>query len=261
MKTIILCGGNGIRLRQEQSYIPKAMVRLGERPLVWHIMKRYSFSQFTDFVMALGYKGDKIRDYFCNYDRYTSDIAISLAKGSVTKLTEHQETDWNITLVDTGNEALSGARIHRLKQYIDEKEFMVTYSDCVANVNISSLLDFHHKHKKVATITGVIPPYRIGDFTVKNNIATGNYDPNNKKDQANIHYINGGYMVFNTEIFSYLSSFNECSLEKDIFSKLIKNKELAIYPHHGFWKWLDTDRDFEYLHDLVDKNKMYWLQE
>jgi len=262
MKTVILSGGKGIRLANDSNFVPKAMIMLGQRPIIWHILKRYALTGYKDFVLALGSKGELIRDYFTRYEDYTNDIQISLGSNQIKKLSQHQEEGWKVSLVDTGVHALTGARIHRCKKYLDgEDEFMVTYSDCVADININDLIKFHRKFKRIATITGVIPPYREGELSVDNNLATGFYNP--KKVEKNLfqRYVNGGFMVFNKKIFSYLSSFNECKLETEVFSKLISDKQLAVYPHYGFWKWLDTDRDFQYLNDLVDKNKMYWLQE
>lgn len=262
MKTVVLCGGKGIRLANESNFVPKAMVMLGHRPIIWHILKRYALMGYKDFLLALGSKGELIRDYFTRYEDYTNDIQISLGDRQIKKLSQHQEDGWKISLIDTGVQALSGARIDRCKKYLDdEDEFMVTYSDCVADINIKNLIKFHRKSKRIATITGVISPYRDGELVVDKNIASGFYDP--KKSAENIfhHFINGGFMIFNKKIFSYLSSFNECKLETEVFSKLILDKQLAVYPHHGFWRWLDTERDYLALLKLVDKNKMYWLYE
>lgn len=259
MKTIILCGGKGTRLGNESNYIPKAMVKLGHRPIIWHVMKRYGLFGFTDFILALGSKGELIRDYFTRYDWYTNDIRVNLQTRRVDELSKHQETDWKVTLVDTGNLAFSGARIHRCKQYIEGKEFMVTYADCLADLDIKKLVNFHRKTKKIATVTGVIPPYREGEFLVKKNLAVRFYEAKEEDKGYPRRYINGGYMVFKREIFSYLTSFNESKLETRVFSHLIKDKELAIYPYHGFWRWLDAERDYNYLNELVNKNKMYWL--
>ncbi|RJQ37081.1 glucose-1-phosphate cytidylyltransferase [Candidatus Microgenomates bacterium] len=259
MKTIILCGGKGARLGEETNFLPKAMIKIGHRPIIWHILKRYSFNGFNDFILALGEKGELIRDYFIKYDYYTNDVKIDLKNGKIENLTNHLESDWKISLVDTGNFAMSGARIQRCKNYLnDEDVFMVSYSDCLANIDIKDLIDFHIHSKKIATVTGVLPPYREGEFLVEKHLAMGFYENKENKLQMK-HYINGGYMVFNKEIFSYLNSFNECRLESDIFPKLIKDKQLAIYPHDKFWRWLDTERDFNYLNDLAEKNKMCWL--
>lgn len=261
MKIIILCGGRGVRLAGEASYIPKAMVRLGHRPLLWHVMKRYALFGYNDFILALGAKGEMIRDYFINYKTYVDNIRISLSKPeSFESLTTSQESEWKITMIDTGEQALTGARIARCKRYLDEGDFMVTYADCLADIDINKLMKFHKRSSKVATISGVVPPYRIGELMVENNLAVGFYDARHQRKTGIRRYINGGYMIFKKEIFSYLSLFNECQLETEVFEKLMKSKELAIFPHHGFWRWLDTDRDYIELSGLVDKNKLFWLQ-
>lgn len=259
MPVLILCGGNGIRLAGEATYIPKAMVRVGQRPIIWHIMKRYALYGYTNFILALGTKGEMIRDYFLNYENYTDDIRISLKDGSLKRLTVNQENDWNITMVDTGQNANSGARIARCREYIDANEFMVTYSDNLANIDFSKLIAFHKEHKKVGTVTGAIPPYRELEFRVENGEAIGYFDVAKAKTQD--RYINGGYMVFTKKIFSHLTAFSECRLESEVFGSLIKEKQLAVYPHHGFWRWLDTDRDLAYLNSLMDANTPYWLNE
>ncbi len=259
MSVVILCGGRGIRLAGEATYIPKAMVRIGQRPIIWHIMKRYALFGYTKFILALGAKGELIRDYFLNYENYTDDVRVQLENKRVDHLTRHQEDDWEVTLVDTGQEANSGARVARCKNYIEGDEFMVTYSDNLANIDFTKLIAFHREKKKVGTITGAIPPYRELEFHVQDGVAIGHFDPMKAKSQE--RYINGGYMIFTKKIFSYLSAFAECRLESEVFEKLIGARELAVYPHHGFWRWLDTDRDHEYLTGLVEKNNMYWLQE
>lgn len=260
MKTLILCGGKGTRLGNESNYIPKAMVKVGHKPVIWHVMKRYALAGHNDFILALGSKGEMIRDYFTRYEYYTNDIKVTLANSSIENLSAHQETDWSVTLVDTGINAMSGARIDRCKQYIDDDEFMVTYSDSVANVDLKKLIAFHKKSKKIATVTGVIPLYRETEFLLKDKVVTGFYHVKKEKHIASERYINGGYMVFNRKFFSYLNSFNECRLETEVFLNLIKDNQLAVFPHYGFWRWLDTDRDYLYLNELADKNKMYWLQ-
>ena len=262
MKVIILCGGRGIRLAGESSYIPKAMVRIGHRPIVWHVMKRFSSYGINDFILALGYKGEMLRDYFLKYDTYVSDVQISLEdENPVERLTSHQEGDWKITLVDTGDNSMTGARIARCKQYLgDDENFMVTYADCLADVDIKKVIKFHIKLGKTGTIIGVRPPYREGELQVKKNVATSLFFNTPSKLKTEDRYINGGYMVFNKKIFSYLSPFNECKLESDVFQKLIDKSQLAVYPHLSFWRWLDTDRDFDFLNQLVEKNQLYWLQ-
>jgi len=256
---LILCGGRGIRLAGEATYIPKAMVKIGQRPILWHIMKRYASYGYTNFVLALGTKGEMIRDYFLNYRSYTNDIRIRLGSGEVEHKSENQETGWDITMIDTGELANSGARVARCETAIQSDEFMMTYSDNLANIDIPKLLAFQRSHKTIATITGAIPPYREMELAVKDEYATGRFDPLKAKSQE--RYINGGFMVFSKKIFSYLSPFNECRLESEVFEKLMSEKQLAVYPHHGFWRWLDTDRDYQYLNNLAIDNKAYWLNE
>lgn len=261
MKVIILCGGRGIRLSDDSVYTPKGMVRLGHRPVLWHIMKRFALAGYADFILALGTKGELIRDYFLHYDRYVANTQITLGSGKIELLSKHQEGKWHITFVDTGENANSGARIHRCKDYLGEENFFITYSDTLADINIAELVSFHKRTKKLLTLTGVVPPYRDGEYLVENNLVLSTYDA--WKDMKNKlqRFVNGGYMVANKKLISYLSSFNECRLESEVFARLMVGKQLALYPHHGFWRWLDTDRDYLYLQDLVDKNKMYWLQE
>jgi len=261
MNVVILCGGRGIRLFDESVFIPKGMVRLGYRPILWHIMKRYALAGHTDFILALGTKGNLIRDYFLHYDRYVTDARVTLGTGGVELLSKHQEEKWRITFVDTGESANSGARIHRVKEYISGNDFFVTYSDTLADVNIKSLVAFHKKKKKILTLTGVIPLYREGEVVFQDGIVTGTYSARQDKKAKRQRYVNGGYMVANQKLLSRLTSFSECRLESDVFSQLIKEKQLALFPHHGFWRWLDTDRDYFVLQDLVSKNKMHWLQE
>ncbi|MEK7060632.1 MAG: sugar phosphate nucleotidyltransferase [Patescibacteria group bacterium] len=261
MKVIILCGGRGIRLFDESVYIPKGMVRLGYRPILWHIMKRFALAGHTDFILALGTKGELIRDYFLHYDRYVADTQITLGSEKIEILSKHQEEKWRITFVDTGENSNSGSRIHRCKEYIQDEDFFITYADTLADVDIPRLVQFHKKLNKTLTLTGVIPPYREGEYIVEKNLITGPYDA--KKDVAvkRQRYVNGGYMMANTKLMSYLTSFSECRLESEVFTNLIKENQLALFPHHKFWRWLDTDRDYLYLQELVDKNAMYWLQE
>jgi len=259
MPVVILCGGEGIRLAGEATYIPKGMVRVGHQPILWHVMKRYALFGYTKFILALGRKGDMIRDYFLNYENYTNDIRIMLGERHAQALSTHQESGWEITMVDTGENANSGARIARCQQYIDAPQFMVTYSDSVGNIDFPKLLAFHKEKKKIGTVTGVIPPYREQEFHVAEGVAIGHFDVAHAKTSE--RYINGGYMVFEKKIFSYLSSFNECRLENEVFKRLMEERELAVYPHHGFWRWLDTDRDYRYFNTLVEENKTYWLKE
>jgi len=261
MKVLILCGGRGIQLFNESIYIPKGMVRLGHRPILWHIMKRFALAGHTDFILALGGRGEMIRDYFLNYDRLANDTRVVLGSGCIEMLTQHQEDAWRITFVDTGENANSGARISRCRQYIMDNNFFVTYSDTLGDIDINGLVTFHRSSKKLLTLTGVIPPYREGEFFIDGKSVIGPYDAREDKQSKRQRLVNGGYMVADKKLFSWITSFNECRLETDVFSRLIKEEQLNIYPHYGFWRWLDTDRDYLYLQELVDKNQTYWLRE
>jgi len=258
MKVIILCGGEGIRLKNQLSYGPKGMVYIDNKPLIWHIMKRYALFGFNEFVLALGKNGQIIRDYFLNYNLYTNDVGFTLGKSdSLTYYNSNQEENWKITLANTGDEAHTGARVLRCQNYIDTDDFMVSYSDCLSDVNIDKLLKSHQKEKKVATITGVYPPFRYGEFIIKNNKAV-DFLPVSKLSAMN-GYVNGGFMVLNKKIFTYLNSYNECTLESEVFKTLTNKNELNFFEHPKFWQCLDNDREYESLKRLCEDNQRYWL--
>lgn len=259
MKAVILCGGKGVRLRGSQTYIPKGMVRIGGKPMVWHVMKIFSLFGVTDFVLALGENGDLFRDYFLNYANYANDIRFKLATRQVEHLTRAQELDWTLTFAETGSSAHTGARLYRARHYVDSGSFFVAYSDCLSSVNLDKLWKYHRKQGLVATITGVKPPFRYGKF----HIARGRvrkYFPSSQlvADQGQI---NGGFMVFEQPIFDYLSAYNECTLEDEVFSKLVSKAKLAVYAHDGFWQYLDTDREYEELDRLCRSNQQPWMLE
>jgi len=258
MKVIILCGGEGVRLKNQLTHIPKGMIRIDDRPLLWHIMKRYSLFGFNEFILALGKYNDKIRNYFINYSLYTNDIGLNLGKSNnFTSYNSSQEENWKIILANTGDEAHTGTRIFRCQKYIGSDDFMVSYSDCLSNVDINKLLRLHYKEKKIATVTGVRPPYRYGEFIIKNNKVV-DFSPISKLSAVH-GYVNGGYMVLNKKIFNYLNSYNECILESEVFKTLTKKSELSVYKHNKFWQCLDNDREYEYLKKLCENNQRYWL--
>lgn len=258
MKVIILCGGEGVRLKNQLNYTPKGLVHIDDKPLLWHVMKRYSLFGFNEFVLALGKYGHKIRNYFLNYSLYTNDIGFTLGKSdNLTYYNSSQEESWKIILANTGDEAHTGARVFRCQKYIDTDDFMVSYSDCLSDVDISKLLKLHNKEKKIATVTGVRPPFRYGEFIIKNNNVV-NFFPISKLSAMH-GYVNGGYMVMNKKIFNYLNSYNECTLESEVFKVLTKKDELEVYKHDKFWQCLDNDREYEYLKKLCEENKRYWL--
>jgi len=254
MKVVILCGGMGTRLREETEYKPKPMVEIGGHPILWHIMKTYSFYGFTDFVLCLGYKGDVIKDYFYNYKMRNNDFSINLATGDISLHNSNEENNWDVTLANTGLTSMTGARIKRVQKYIEDDTFMVTYGDGVTDLNISKLLEYHQKHGKIGTVTGVHPPSRYGELRLEGDCVVC-FD---EKPETGIEPISGGYFVFNKEIFDYLDDNESCVLEKAPLSNLSKDGQLRVYHHKGFWQCMDTYRDYLFLNDLWKSNMAPW---
>jgi len=254
MQVVILCGGLGTRLKEETDIRPKPMVCIGGKPILWHIMKIYANYGFKDFVLTLGYKGDMIKEYFQNYKLMNSDVTIELGKPE--NLINHQnleEEDWKVTLVNTGEETLKGSRLKQIEKYIVGKEFMVTYGDGIGDINIPALLKFHRSHGKIATLTGTVPIPLFGKLSIQKN-NTVNFSEKPKSNSL----INGGFFVFNKEIFNYLSNNSNCDLEYGTLEKLSKEKQVKVYKHNGFWRCMDTFRDMEYLNKLWDKGTAEW---
>ena len=258
MKALILCGGIGMKLQKDNSFIPKGMIKIGHRPMLWHIMKTCSLYGIKDFILALGKGSQTIREYFLNYNSYVNDVTVRLKSGELNYHTHNQEEDWHVTLVETGDEAGTGARISRCEQYIDDKRFIVTYSDCLANVDITKLIDYHIKSGKIATITGIMPPYRYGEFVIDKKGSVKKYNEISKL-HGNKGWVNGGYMIFEKDIFRFLNSFNECILETTVFKDLSSKGKIALYMHKGFWQCLDNQRELNYLNSLCENNSEPWL--
>jgi glucose-1-phosphate cytidylyltransferase len=254
MKIVILCGGQGTRLREETEYRPKPMVPIGRFPILWHIMKIYSYNGNNNFVLALGYKGDMIKEYFMNYRWHSSDFTLNIK----TKQTEyhnfHELEDWNITFADTGLESLTGLRLIKLKRYLEDDEmFMLTYGDGVSDIDIKNLVKFHKEKGKLVTITGVNPVTQYGVIDVDNkDIAKGFREKPSSKD-----IINGGFMVINKGIFKYLHE-DENIMFEDILVKLSDEGHVAIFPHKGFWHSMDTYRDYLKLNKMWDEKNRPW---
>jgi len=255
LKTVILCGGLGTRLKEETEYKPKPMVKIGDKPILWHIMKIYAHYGFKDFVLCLGYKGEQIKEYFLNYDVLSSDFTIKL--GPQKRIVTHNslvESDWSITLVDTGNNALKGARLKRIEKYIETDTFLVTYGDGVGNINIRKLLDFHNQHGRIATVTGVRPPSLFGELVTRDNKAL----LFSEKPQTSSGLISGGFFVFNKRLFDYLTDDDNCDFEKGPLEEIASKGELMVYRHDGSWACMDTYRDVEYLNKLWQQNEAFW---
>lgn len=257
IKVVILCGGFGTRMKEETEYRPKPMVLIGNKPILWHIMKRYSDYDFKDFILCLGYKGEMIKEYFFNYEILNNDFTIELGQ-SDNKITmqsnHHDEMGWRITLVDTGLYTLKGARLKKIEKFIDSNTFMATYGDGLGNIDINKLLAFHKNHGKIATLTGVKPPSRFGTLSVEGDRIVKFIE----KPQSIKGIINGGFFVFNTKIFDNLTEMDSCDLEIGTLDKIAEDNELMVYKHHGDWMCMDTYRDVKYLNELWDSGNVFW---
>jgi len=259
MKAIILCGGKGTRLREETEYQPKPMVKIGGKPILWHIMKHYSFYGFNEFILALGYKGDVIRDYFINYYKYTRDFTVDLSNGDVKIENKGIKDEWKVTLVETGVESMTGYRTKLAGKYITEDRFMLTYGDAVANVDLIKLINFAKQQDTVGTVTGVYPASRFGDMVTKGNKVE--IFKQQLKDTETREPINGGYFVFKKEFLDYIPDDPKADLEKVPFNSIVKKEELSVYKHKDFWHCMDTYRDYLKLNELWINNPLWKLWE
>ena len=254
MKVIILCGGLGTRLKEETDVKPKPMVEIGGMPILWHIMKTYAHYGYNEFVLCLGYKGEVIKEYFYNYEILTNDFTIELGTRNIEIYPHHSETGWKVTLVDTGINAMTGARVKRVEKYIDESTFMLTYGDGVTDLDINKLMKFHRSHGKIGTVTGVSPPSRYGELLFqKDQVLSFTEKPQNQNSS-----INGGYFILEREFFRYLDDNDECVLERGPLEMLAKDKQLNAYHHNGFWQCMDTYRDYKYLIAEWEKGDPPW---
>jgi len=254
MKVIILAGGFGTRLGTITDSIPKPMVQIGDKPIIWHIMKIYSYYGFNEFIISLGYKGEVIKNYFYNYNMYVNDFSIDFLKRNVKFFNKNSEQNWKVILIDTGINTLKGARIKRVEQYLDSEINMVTYGDGVADIDLLKLLDFHKNHGKTLTITGVHPPARFGEVIEKDNKVVRFLE----KPQTSIGLINGGFMVFNKNLLSYLSVDENCDLEIGVIDELAEKGEVMLYKHEGLWECVDSSRDLIHLNKLWNEKRAFW---
>jgi glucose-1-phosphate cytidylyltransferase len=252
MKVIILAGGYGSRLGHVSEIIPKPMVEIGGRPIIWHIMKIYAHYGYCDFVVALGYKANAIKDYFYRLQSYNSDFTVDTASGEIIYHNKNND-NWKVTLVDTGVETLKGGRIKRLEAYLDDVN-MLTYGDGVANINIISLMEYHKNHGKLITITGVKPPSLFGEVIEKDGLVTSFEE----KPQTRKGLINGGFMVFNKKVLAYLTPDVNCDFEFGPLEQLAAENEVMTYKHDGFWECADTVRDVNHLNKLWAANEAQW---
>jgi glucose-1-phosphate cytidylyltransferase len=253
MKVVILAGGVGTRLAEETEIKPKPMVEIGGKPILWHIMKHYSHYGFKDFIIALGYKGDYIKKYFMDYASLNSDITINMKTGKVKKKNESDE-DWNIQLVDTGIESLTGTRIKKLQPYIGKETFMMTWGDGVSDVDLNKLLAFHKSHGKLVTLTAVHPPARFGHLDIKN----GQIKEFSEKPQTKEGRINGAFFVLEPGVFKYIPREGNIQWERGPMQKLAQDGQLMAFEHDSFWQCMDTLRDKKVLEDLWAAGNAPW---
>lgn len=232
MQAVILCGGKGTRLREETEFKPKPIIRIGEQPILWHILKHYAVHGISDFVLCLGYKAEVIRDYFLNYDLHHSDVILELGSKRVTPLNQgHDERNWKLWMVDTGQETNTGGRVRRIGRYLGEGPFLATYGDGLCDVDIGRLLAFHRSHGRLATITAVRPSSRFGELGLEGNRVHRFAE----KPQVQEGWVNGGFFVFEKPILDLLQG-DEDSLEQDLLKRLSAEDQLRAYFHEGFWQ-------------------------
>lgn len=252
MKTVILAGGLGTRLSEMTAHVPKPMVEIGGKPILWHIMNIYASYGFEDFVVALGYKGSVIKEYFMNYRAINSDLRVDLATGTVNILNSGV-AEWDVNLVDTGQETQTGGRVKALKHLIENETFLMTYGDGLANIDISQLVAFHKSHGKLATVTAVHPPARFGGLVLDGN----NVVEFTEKNQANEGWINGGFFVLEPEVLQYIRD-EKTIWERDPLEKLASEGQLMAYFHDGFWQPMDTLREQKILQQLWESGHAPW---
>ncbi|MBI1273772.1 MAG: glucose-1-phosphate cytidylyltransferase [Alphaproteobacteria bacterium] len=255
MKAVILAGGRGTRIAEESDNRPKPMVEIGGKPLLWHVMQSYSRHGVKDFVICLGYKGYVIKEFFFNYYRHMSDITVNLKNGELGVLNSHTE-DWNVTLIDTGEETLTGGRLKRVAVYLGNEDFCMTYGDGVADVDIRASIEFHRKHGKLATVTSVQPPGRFGVMKLGDTKQVTRFE---EKPQDEMGWINGGFFVLSPGVMDYIED-DRTSWEREPLTRLAKDGQLMAFPHHGFWQACDTLRDKRALEDLWKLGQAPWLQ-
>jgi glucose-1-phosphate cytidylyltransferase len=253
MKVAILCGGLGTRLSEETQLRPKPMVEIGGRPILWHIMKSYEKAGFCDFVLAVGYKGEIIKDYFLNYHARLSDVIVHLKRGTVEYSNPTAE-DWRVAVIETGTQTMTGGRLLRLRPHLEPHgTFMLTYGDGVTDLNIRALLEFHRSHGRLATITAVRPPARFGGMRLEQRAVVDFKE----KPQTGEGWINGGYLILEPKVFDYING-DYTVLEADPLERLAREGELMAYEHSGYWQCMDTVRDRDALQELWGSGRAPW---
>jgi glucose-1-phosphate cytidylyltransferase len=257
MKTVILCGGFGTRIRDVAENIPKPMIPIGGYPILWHIMKYFATSGFSKFILCLGYKGDVIRDFFINYRLHTADCTIDLSGRKPAEYHDGNLDPWQVTLAETGLGSMTGARVARVRKYVEaDDNFLLTYGDGVGDVNLGELVRFHEKHGKILTVTGVRPPGRFGEISCATNGVVREF---NEKPQAAGGWISGGFFLCRSDIFSYLDPREDLVFEQEPLRALVADGEMMMYRHDGFWMPMDTSREYLLLNSLYSQGKAPWV--
>lgn len=254
MKVIILAGGWGTRLGRQTEEIPKPMVQIGNKPILWHIMKIYSHYGYKSFIVSAGVKAEVIKKYFYDYELCSQNYTKDFSTGEIVVHDNATDIDWEVSVIDTGLDTLKGARIKRVEKYLDFDINMVTYGDGVADINIKKLVEYHKSHGKTVTITGVHPPARFGELIEKE----GQVVSFEEKPQTSVGLINGGFMVFNKNMFKYLTTDENCDFESGPLEILAKKGEVMVYKNTCNWECMDHERDVIHLNKLWNENKAFW---
>jgi glucose-1-phosphate cytidylyltransferase len=257
MKAVILCGGQGTRIRDANELLPKPMLPIGGKPIVWHIMKMYARHGVRDFVLCLGYKGWLVKEFFLNYRAMTTDVTVSLGRhDGIEFVGRHDEEDWRVTLAETGEDTMTGGRVAAIRRYVEGDDlFLLTYGDGVADLDIGRTVAFHRAHGKIATVTAVRPPGRFGEMRIED----GDVTEFNEKPQATEGFINGGFFVLDAQrIWSYVGTDPRTPFEREPLRALARDRQLVAFPHTGFWQPMDTAREYGLLNELWAAGKAPW---
>lgn len=257
MKVVILAGGLGTRISEESHLKPKPMIEIGGTPILWHIMKSYSYFGFNDFVICAGYKAHVIKEFFANYYLHCSDITFDFTHQNEITIHNNVAESWKVTIVDTGLNTMTGGRVKRIQKYIGNEPFMLTYGDGICDVDLQQLLSFHQASGKAATITAIQPWGRFGAMEIEENGAIASFAEKRREDGG---WINGGFMVFEPEVFDYIRGGDDTILERGPFEALVADGKMAAYQYDGFWQCMDTLRDKVFLEELIVKGEAPWIR-
>lgn len=255
MKVVLLAGGFGTRINEESQFKPKPMIEIGGKPILWHIMKEYSYYGFNEFIICAGYKQHVIKEWFADYFLHNSDITFDFTTGEKEMIVHNQYCEpWKVTVVDTGLHTMTGGRIKRIQKYVGNESFLMTYGDAVCDINIKKLVEYHQSHGKIATLTAVILEQDKGVLDIGGDNAVKSFREKRKSDGASI---NAGYMVLDPEIFNYIEG-DDTVFEKEPLERLVTEGQLMSYTHKGFWQCMDNIREREMLEKMLKKNQAPW---